>query len=342
MTLYLDRTYVQRLSGVLSNLTQKSEYLWNVKCPLCGDSKKSKTKARGYFYRSDQSIIYHCHNCNRTLSLRNFLKEVSYSLYSEYMLETITESNSNNNKYDNNLLEKRGQISNKIVLGKDIALPTIASLSFDHFAKAYVRKRKIPEHFWDDLYYATDFKDFTLSVLPNYDRELYDNEKRLVIPCRDEYRNLIGWQGRSLDPNNTVRYITIKADENSPKLFGMDRVNTSLPIRVVEGPIDSMFLTNCVASLDSNLMHVKLILGPDKDYTFIFDNEPRNAAILSGMKKAIDAGDKVVIWPEYIKFKDINDMIVEGLDSYDIERIIENNTKSSLTALFAFTDWKKA
>lgn len=341
MTLSLDRSYVQRLSGVLSNFTQKSDYLWNVKCPLCGDSKRSKTKTRGYFYRADQSIIYHCHNCNRTLSLKNFLKETSYSLYSEYLLETITNSITNSDTS----LSKNSDFSNKktpIVLGKDIALPTIASLSFDHFAKAYVRKRKIPEQFWDDLYYCSDFKDFTLSVLPNYDRDLYDNDIRIVIPNRDEYRNLIGWQGRSLDPNNTVRYITIKVDENSPKIFGMDRVNTSLPIRVVEGPIDSMFLTNCVASLDSNLMHVKSILGVDKNYTFIFDNEPRNAAILSGMKKAIDAGDKVVIWPEYITFKDINDMILEGLTEYEIERIIQNNTKSSLAALFAFSEWRKA
>lgn len=336
MSLSLDRSFVLRLSDTVQNLTQKSDYLFNLSCPLCGDSRKSKLKARGYFYKHDQMLLYHCHNCNRTLSLRNFLKEVAYSLYSEYLLESLSE-NKDLTVYSD---KKDTAFSDKptIALGIDIALPKISSLSFDHFAKAYVRKRKIPEHFWDDLYYAKDYKDFILSVLPHYKKDLYDNDKRLVIPCRDEYSQLIGFQGRSLDPKNPARYITMKVHETSPKIYGIDRIDPNRTIYVTEGPIDAMFLSNCVGSLDSNLLHVKSILGPTRDYVFVFDNEQRNANIIRGMNKAILEGNKVVIWPEYVKAKDINDMVLEGLD---VERIIKNRTYEGLKATIELGLWKR-
>ena len=54
------------------------------------------------------------------------------------------------------------------------------------------------------------------------EKELKDNEKRLIIPFYDKEKNLVAFQGRALD-DSKIRYITIKLEENLPKIFGIDR-----------------------------------------------------------------------------------------------------------------------
>jgi len=71
---------------------------------------------------------------------------------------------------------------------------------------------------------------------------------------------------------------------------------------------------------------------------WIYDNEPRNREILNRISRTIDSGDSVVIWPSHIQEKDINDMILSGLD---VKKVIESNTYSGLEAKLKFTTWKK-
>ena len=47
------------------------------------------------------------------------------------------------------------------------------------------------------------------------------------------------------------------------------------------------------------------------NYIWVFDNEPRNREVVNRIAKAIDRGDKVVIWPSNIKEKDVNEMILD-------------------------------
>jgi alkyl sulfatase BDS1-like metallo-beta-lactamase superfamily hydrolase len=71
---------------------------------------------------------------------------------------------------------------------------------------------------------------------------------------------------------------------------------------------------------------------------WIYDNEPRNSEIVSRISNTINRGEKVVIWPSNIIEKDINDMILSGLD---VQSVIELNTYSGLEAKLKFTTWKK-
>jgi hypothetical protein len=57
--------------------------------------------------------------------------------------------------------------------------------------------------------------------------------------------------------------------------------------------------------------------------------------------KAINAGHSVVIWPDTMRGKDINEMVMNGLKVSDLRDIISNNTFSGLEALTKFTFWKK-
>ena len=120
----------------------------------------------------------------------------------------------------------------------------------------------------------------------------------------------------------------------------MDRVDLKKKVKVVEGPIDSLFLTNCVASGDANLSLTAKDVNAEKK-VLIFDNEPRNKEIVKMMQDAIKLGYNVVIWPDKIVGKDINEMILNGLSPDEIESIISSNTFRGLEAQTKFVFWKK-
>ena len=75
-----------------------------------------------------------------------------------------------------------------------------------------------------------------------------------------------------------------------------------------------------------------------RDYIYVFDNEPRNKEIVNRISKTINRGDKVIIWPTSIEQKDINDMVLAGLNVMDV---LKSNTHSGLEAKIKFNNWKK-
>ena len=170
------------------------------------------------------------------------------------------------------------------------------------------------------------------------------NDARLIIPFYDEYDELVAVSGRALETSDkTLRYVTLRTNDSQSKLiFGMDRLDKNSHIYLVEGPIDSLFIKNCVASGDANLALTadSLNISTDK-ITLIYDNEPRNKEILKLMQNAINLRFNVVIWPDTIQGKDINEMVMGGIASDEIEKIISNNTFSGLEAQTKFVFWKK-
>lgn len=338
MSLIIDRKFVSLVSPKLDKFQQKNDYIWNFRCPICGDSQKNKFKARGYIYRRKSDLFFSCHNCGTSLSMGNFLKTLDKNLYNEYRLERYKEENHGNvAKPDFAWAKEKPQFTCEHV--SKINLPTVASLHEEHEAKTYLLNRKLPRDVLDTIYYTSDFKAFVHEMLPNYEKKLIDGDKRIIIPFYDENNNLLGFQGRALDKSK-IRYITIKLDEDNPKVFGLDRIDFTKKIYVVEGPIDSLFLQNSIAMMDASLYNAILLLG-DKDYVFVYDNEPRNPDIVKHMKKTIDMGRKVCIWPKNIVDKDINDMIMNGMSASQIQDIIDKNTHEDLKAQMEFTVWKK-
>jgi hypothetical protein len=120
----------------------------------------------------------------------------------------------------------------------------------------------------------------------------------------------------------------------------MDRIDLEKPVKIVEGPIDSLFLSNCLASGDANLALTAKNISAKK-IILIFDREPRNKQIVKMMQDAIKLDYDIVIWPDNIEGKDINEMIMNGLSHDEIERIISSNTFKSIEAQLKFNFWKK-
>ena len=336
MSVFIDRNFLLQVSPKLQRFTKKKDDLYNFRCPLCGDSQKNKLKSRGYIFRKKNDYFYMCHNCGVSTTFYNFLKQVDPNLLQEYQLERYKNGETGNNNYPKPDFEEYKQETPKFK--KSLELLSIDSLPEAHYAKMYVQQRRIPETFWSQLYYAEDFAAF-IQNLGIENAGLKEKDSRLVIPFYDKEKNLVALQGRALSESK-LRYITLKLHDDNKKIYGLDRIDEDKLIYVVEGPIDSMFLENAVATADSNLESITNVLDKSK-VALVFDNEPRNKEIVAKMEHAIDNHFNVVIWPEMIEKKDINDMVLDGFSPDEIQDIIDNNTFVNLRAKMEFVNWKK-
>ena len=336
MSVFIDRSFLLQVSPKLQRFTKKKDDLYNFRCPLCGDSQKNKLKSRGYIFRKKNDYFYMCHNCGVSTTFYNFLKQVDSNLLQEYQLERYKNGETGNNNYPKPDFEEYKQETPKFK--KSLELPSIDSLPEAHYAKMYVQQRRIPETFWSQLYYAEDFAAF-IQNLGIENAGLKEKDNRLVIPFYDKEKNLVAVQGRALGESK-LRYITLKLHDDNKKIYGLDRIDEDKLVYVVEGPIDSMFLENAVATADSNLESITNVLDKSK-VALVFDNEPRNKEIVAKMEKAIDNHFNVVIWPPMIEKKDINDMVLDGFSPDEIQDIIDNNTFVNLRAKMEFVNWKK-
>jgi len=95
-----------------------------------------------------------------------------------------------------------------------------------------------------------------------------------------------------------------------------------------------------VASGDSSLTITADSIDAEQKI-LIFDNEPRNKEIVKLMQDAIKSQHNVVIWPNKINAKDINEMVMSGISVDEIESIISSNTFKGLEAQAKFVFWKK-
>lgn len=204
----------------------------------------------------------------------------------------------------------------------------VTELPREHFCYNYVCDRKIPEKKLGKLFYTDKFSEIAKTVGKDV-----KNSPRLVLPFFNEGGHLFALQGRALD-DDKVRYITIVFDKNEELIYGKDDLKDDSEFTVVEGPIDSLFLENCVATAGIGEISDKYIPSA----VICLDNEPRNKDIVRAMKKNIDRGFKTVIWPNSIKEKDINEMVKNGVD---VKSVIKENTFKGLQAILKLNSWKK-
>ena len=319
---HIDSKFIGLISSRLEKFKRVKSGLYNFRCPICGDSKKHKNKTRGYLYTVKTNTNFKCHNCGASMSFNNFLKQIDPVVHKQYIMEKFKDGFSGRNFVTEEPTFKfeTPKFKTSIKLPKASEHPR---------PSGYLTARKLdPENF----YYAKHFKKFVNSIKPTFDSEKHD-EERIVIPLYYE-KNLIGLQGRAIDPN-PVKYLTVMFDDDAPKIYGLDNVRRDTPVFVTEGPFDSTFIRNAIA-----------MCGADADVdrwgisnpVWIYDNEPRNREILSRIERTINSGAKVVIWPDNIDDKDINDMVMSGLN---VQSVIESNIYSGLEAKLKFTTWKK-
>ena len=267
-----------------------------------------------------------------TRSFTYFLKDRDRPLYDEYVMERYKEGLTGKGTVtpEPNFTFTKPKFRKKDICDE---LAKISELNTTHRAKKYLVNRGITEDTLSKFYYCPDFKKWTNKHKKIFSDTEHDDD-RIIIPLRDTEGNLFGYQGRSLDPTSKMRYITVMLDEDAPKLYGLENINTQKPIYILEGPFDSLFVENSVAMCGSD---VDIRSFGWSDYIWVYDNEPRSRQITDKISRSIATGDKVVIWPRSIQQKDLNDMHNSGIN---VKNVVESNVYHGLEAKLQLSNWK--
>ena len=326
----IDEHYARLISSRLDKFKQIKNGTYTFRCPYCGDSQKYRNKTRGYFFTKNSGLVFKCHNCGVGRSFGNFLKDQANDVYDEYVMERYKKGLTGKGR---NVADPTFKIE-KPKFKKKGELQSMEQLNREHPAVGYLLGRQIPKEHFGNLYYTDKFCTWVNTQKPTF-KDVKKDHPRIIIPFIDTNGEWFGFQGRSLNANDKLRYITIMLDESRIKVFGLDRVDFKKTVYITEGPIDSLYIDNAIAMAGAD---VDWRLLSDKEVVFVYDNEKRNKEIVTRMEKAIDKGYEIVIWPENLQEKDLNDMFIAG---HDVQSLVEFNTYSGLQAQIKLSEWKK-
>lgn len=336
MAIWIDNEFAYRALAHLPKFRQinnSSIFKLNFRCPVCGDSQTDMNKARGWYYGNGDHGAIHCYNCGNHQKLSSYLNEYEPDLYREYILEQRKEKGNRPEP-----VKEPPKPEAKIIK----ALPTCVRLDkipHEHPIIKYVQNRKIPEHQWGRLWFTNEWPALCNKIKAGtYKKEL--SEPRLVIPIFNKDGKAEAFQGRALRKDAPQKYITIKAYENATKIYGVERVDESKPVIVLEGPLDSLFLDNAIAITGGQL---DLDLVPFKEQRiWVMDAESRHPDTIKRMTRLIEAGEKVLFWDLWkVSGKDINEFIQNGSTPEQVQEYILSNFEQGLKAKLRLQRYSK-
>lgn len=289
----------------------------NVRCPHCGDSKKQKSKRRGFFLTMDgssgQTIMYKCHNggCefNEAIPAEQYLFRFHKDAYQRYKVNLGKAKVDKNAQAKAEALMAKWQkeareISTRKMLLANESIRTFEKLDTmtpnNSHVIAYLTKRRIPKDIISDWAWCP----------PN--GTLYAN--RIIIPYRRKDGNGKFFQARAIDPNTEPRYITRYGVDR--EIYNADFIDTDQDVFVLEGVIDSLFVKNSIAlsgiGTSDRTDAGKFLKSLEKKVWFL-DGDLAGAKL--ALKK-LKEGHRVVSWARLRKrsgktSKDVNDLINE-------------------------------
>ena len=340
--LWLERKYLSQIVSLVEMGKWKNENTLNHRCPYCGDSQKNQYKARGFHFTVGQNFVYKCHNCGKSTSSVNFLKDHFPVIHREYIKEWLQESGKKpRTKKTRSANDFKFTPREELLNMKRIDLTAICFPANEkQVAKDFLNSRGIPESKIQDLWFVPHAQ--TLSHLSSkYKDRVLGDDPRIVIPFFNESGELVGISGRAIN-DSPLRYLTMRFLDDVPLIYNLNNVDTTKTVFVTEGPIDSLFLPNAISVGGSDFK--KIDDSIKENAILIYDNEPRNTEILKKINEVIDLGWSVCIWDDrrVSDIKDINDMVLNGLSQDEIVDIITSNTYSGLSAKVKLKEYAKA
>ena len=340
--LWLDQRFAAQLASRLRNYKRTDSYVSHFSCPsvppFCGDVSKvgNTRKASAYFYRRGSNLMFKCHRCGESKRFDQFLRILDEDMYGEYIAEkNLGSGTPPRNRYDYDSFRTEVPVVKADVAA---AVPLLKTLPGD--AVDYLRGRMIPDERIAECRWTEDFFLLAATLFPpKYAGKT--RMSRLVIPVRSADGSLVGIQGADITGQSRVKYITC-APDGASLVYGIERVGEGT-IYALEGPWDSTFLPNGVATLGGTMTNDLLGTGVDPSrFVVVYDNEPRSNATVKKVEKAIAAGFRVCVWPLSLREKDVNDMVLAGMSPAQVKYVIDKNTHGGLDAEIALSEWRRA
>ena len=279
-----------------------------------------------------------CHNCGVSIHFGTFLKQTDQILYSQYALERYADGAAPNKAHKTlQFTFQEPVVEKKSII--DILLDRLDTLPEENLAVKYCIDRKIPKDKFKSLYFIDNIKNVE-QISEAMKNRIKGTEPRLVLPLYDANLQLTGITCRALG-NEELRYITVKIKQDELLVFGRESLNPKKHIYVTEGPIDSLFLPNAIAVVGTGFNKLELLEYSKDNITIIVANQPRNKDVCKVIENLIEKNYNVVIWPQSLKEKDINDIVKAGKTPAYVKSLIDKNTFNGLQARANFYAWKR-
>jgi len=308
----------------------------NIRCNICGDSKKSLSKARGWFlFTDDGNVIYYCHNEGESLSFRNYLKDFFPSQYKRFFgfdPNQVKSKLSADSKISKEIKSEIESIYDISEIYKSVSVPITNYMGDSLIVKnklkdvyKYLTNRRICDTIIDKLYFGVAKKK----------NSKYDLRGRIIIPfIENKTDKVYAFQARKIFKVAGPKYITIK-ETNPIKIYNYYNVNIVDPVIITEGPIDSFFIDNAISTagtISTNSRVLEFIKEKFPYRIWVFDNDDAGT---QRTKNFYEAGESVSFWQtDFMDCKDINDIAVkynkdkEEITDIILTNVIDNNFKS--------------
>ncbi len=333
MNISEDRNYIHLIGSRLRNFTWLRSGLAACSCPVCGDSTTNKLKRRCYFIPTNNGNYgVYCHNCQYSSTLSKFLETQFPDVYKDYRFAAF--SNTTLTDFTDSVQEIKPEV-------KDFSLNGLVNLSYLPYNSEviqYCESRKIPTSMYNRIYFTENYREWVVSQLPDKFSNTEKDDPRLVFPLETDDKYLIGCSGRATLQEQEPRYINVIFNNEIvyPHLYYYNYCNKDETIVICEGQIDSLFVKNACAM---STVKIDLSLVNKEKCIICLDNQPRNKQVVQRLEGYIQQKYNVCIWPKSIKQKDINLMVLNGIQ--DINDVIHSNTYSGLRAKIELAKWSE-
>ena len=330
------------------------------RCPICGDSRISKSKARLHLYEKNGVTLVNCFNeCSvQNLTMDKFLRNFYPSLHSSYKdekgsnslltLKSLVQCQGEQSNlfgglgdFDMDLYQGDQGDSNSEVVG---TVPTnednedneVVRLGIGTIGTNPPRLFDLTPNFKKDDNKVTQYcksrgidynKEWNWFIGKNIciDGKNFPIKDYVIIPlyCGN---TMYGFYSRSLYEHKFFTYIP--SNNVGFKVWNLYNIDIEKPVYVFEGIFDALSayqcgITNVIACLGAT---PPLDLLKGMDLVFCLDND--RTGYLNSIKY-LKQGYKALIYPDSIKHKDTNDMLKDGID---IKDLILNNIGSGILA----------
>lgn len=320
----------------------------NFSCPYCNDSRSDVRKKRGNLYLD--SLRFHCFNCSHSTGINRFLSDFNEELSNEDKI-AVHEIQQNAKKFEKRVSSTQSSMSmtllGKLAIPKDILFRQLGIISpyKDVTASNYLKSRMINIKDWKYFAYNPLTKElyilntspldrvigFQIRQLdPKSHKQRYTSSRLTKIYSDVFNKDINGIVERLLlkeplgqkyiEEEDGVENIVANLDRLSG-IFNIMNVNLSQPLTIMEGPIDSLAITNSIA-LQSAAKHLDGFFDEVENVRYLFDNDKTGKEMsLKKMKNH----KKVFLWSQYLdmiksktSIKDINDLQKQNLFNIDI------------------------
>jgi len=284
----LDKQIRIVLMSYFHNANINNPLKYNFRCNVCGDSKKSQRKKRGYILKYKSPWVYYCHNCGASMTASMWLKNYFPINYKEYVKDSLSKNQYNQpEKYENKMLQYKKQIeeSKKTDAEKDredmrffVSIIKGQDKIFE-IARKQCIDRLIPEDVWKKWYVAID--------------GTYKN--RIIIPFFDDKDSIYYYQGRAIYKIMLPKYLSRRGLEHN-NIYNYYLVDRNHPVIVQEGIIDCLFVENSIGMTGLKIDDSKLSYFPKKYFLLDDDKSGNSKAFL-----LLERGEYVFVWEDFLK-----------------------------------------